>query len=906
MLPETSKLRLSITTLLLFVVSYVNSQNNINSVPADIIVPVTYSGTPARGIRVKQTTTAWANNTSVYHALYLPTNWEKGKKYPVIVEYNGNGPYNNKYGDICDGSVEGCNLGYGLSQGRDFIWVSMPCVNNTSPKSNAINWWGTAKDNGEETKRYTLATIRELSLKYGADTNCVIISGFSRGAVACNYIGLYDDEIAPIWKGFFCHSQYDGTDTTRHFPFADRQSAKNRLNRLNNRPQWISEGGSFKGTKSYIFDTVKTTDTNFTFQAIPYVNHTSIWVLRNSLETIKARKWLYGVVNMGREAGPTLVAPVNNDSITNNRFQVFTWVNIPNAISYEIEIAKDSNFINNVLFTQNLDTNVFVPGLSLPNGSIFWRVRYRDAQNNFSTWSASRRYTIKNIPSITNVKICPSQLPYVWNGLTFSNAGSQTAHIIDNFGYDSAATLNLSIKAASISTTNLSICPSALPFVWNGLTFNSAGSQVAYLVNSIGCDSAATLYLSIKQASISINSDTICSSQLPYVWNGLTFNAAGSQAAHLINSVGCDSAATLKLSIKAASASMINLSICPNALPYVWNGLTFNSSGSQTAHLTNSVGCDSAATLILNVKATLNGAIFVQIPANATLSQIKDSMKSALSCNVPCVLSFAANTTYNLEPTIDDTAYLIDLNNINNLTIEGNNATVVIKNRPYIGFIKLQNSSNVTIRRLKLDWDPLAHSLLDVIAVNKKDTNALNVNVRLCKVGGQSYSNYYPRIDDAAFQKYWSGAYLLNSIKNLNGTVKKNPTITFSIQPNWITPLASCLDTAAPIYNVYVKPSTAGKYFEIGDKFAVINRNGNGGVLNAYNCSNITIDSLTNYSCPMGMYYFYGCDNMKVLNCNADFKDNTRFINSNSYGIQAKLNTNGPLIQNCSFKGLID
>jgi hypothetical protein len=49
------------------------------------------------------------------------------------------------------------------------------------------------------------------------------------------------------------------------------------------------------------------------------------------------------------------------------------------------------------------------------------------------------------------------------------------------------------------------------------------------------------------------------------------------------------------------TSSNFNLTISSTSLPYTWNGLIFNSSGSQTAHLTNASGCDSAASLNLIV-----------------------------------------------------------------------------------------------------------------------------------------------------------------------------------------------------------------------------------------------------------------------------------------------------------------
>jgi hypothetical protein len=64
-----------------------------------------------------------------------------------------------------------------------------------------------------------------------------------------------------------------------------------------------------------------------------------------------------------------------------------------------------------------------------------------------------------------------------------------------------------------------------------------------------------TLNLTIKSPTSSTDSITINSSQLPYSWNGLTFSAAGTQTANLTNAAGCDSAATLTLSVTASTVA---------------------------------------------------------------------------------------------------------------------------------------------------------------------------------------------------------------------------------------------------------------------------------------------------------------------------------------------------------------
>jgi hypothetical protein len=102
-----------------------------------------------------------------------------------------------------------------------------------------------------------------------------------------------------------------------------------------------------------------------------------------------------------------------------------------------------------------------------------------------------------SVTSTSNLGICAVALPYSWNGLSFIAAGSKTAHLINSSGCDSAATLNLFVNPTSTSTTNTTICASALPYSWNGFTLTGAGSQIYHTTNYVGCDSAATLNLTV-------------------------------------------------------------------------------------------------------------------------------------------------------------------------------------------------------------------------------------------------------------------------------------------------------------------------------------------------------------------------------------------------------------------------
>ena len=210
------------------------------------------------------------------------------------------------------------------------------------------------------------------------------------------------------------------------------------------------------------------------------------------------------------------------------------------------------------------------------------------------------------ITSTTNASTCTNQLPYVWNGNNYNASGTYNVTLAGSNGCDSIATLNLIVRAVLISTTNASTCVNQLPYVWNGNNYNVSGSYNVILPGSNGCDSIATLNLTIKQISTSITNVIICTNQLPYVWNGNNYNTSGSYNVILPGSNGCDSTATLNLTVNTVLTSNTNASVCTNQLPYVWNGNNYNASGSYNVTLISQSGCDSIATLNLTVKPVLN------------------------------------------------------------------------------------------------------------------------------------------------------------------------------------------------------------------------------------------------------------------------------------------------------------
>lgn len=174
--------------------------------------------------------------------------------------------------------------------------------------------------------------------------------------------------------------------------------------------------------------------------------------------------------------------------------------------------------------------------------------------------STSNAISVTLNPTLTATKntiICSNQLPYSWNGQTITSGGTAVATYTTPSvvtGCDSTTTLNLTVNSVVTANANISVCSSAMPYTWNGQVITAGGTGVATHtgVAAGGCDSITTLNLTVVQPVTATQNITICHTQLPYVWNSQTLTAGGNAAAtYTTTSVvtGCDSTTTLNLTI---------------------------------------------------------------------------------------------------------------------------------------------------------------------------------------------------------------------------------------------------------------------------------------------------------------------------------------------------------------------
>jgi hypothetical protein len=136
---------------------------------------------------------------------------------------------------------------------------------------------------------------------------------------------------------------------------------------------------------------------------------------------------------------------------------------------------------------------------SVQGAYVFKLLSVTDGQNNTQTLDTSITINVVGPPppSITNVTVCSSQMPYVWNGNTYQDQGTHTVTLTSAAGCDSLATLVLTVNKSTSSNTVLSIIPDELPYTWNNINITKSGTYTSILTNAIGCDSTATLVLTV-------------------------------------------------------------------------------------------------------------------------------------------------------------------------------------------------------------------------------------------------------------------------------------------------------------------------------------------------------------------------------------------------------------------------
>jgi uncharacterized delta-60 repeat protein len=171
------------------------------------------------------------------------------------------------------------------------------------------------------------------------------------------------------------------------------------------------------------------------------------------------------------------------------------------------------------------------------------------------------------------------------------------------------------------STTFLTICSSQLPYNWNGYDLTTSGIYTFQSKTLEGCDSVAIMYFTVNPSLVTTSNIRICEKELPYTWNGLVIEKSGEYSIHLNSMAGCDSIDHLLVEVIPETIITQSITVCQSELPYTWLGKQYFESGTYTQIVQGSNGCPQKEILKLEV-INLNLSI---ITNNATCGSANGS-----------------------------------------------------------------------------------------------------------------------------------------------------------------------------------------------------------------------------------------------------------------------------------------
>ena len=267
-----------------------------------------------------------------------------------------------------------------------------------------------------------------------------------------------------------------------------------------------------------------------------------------------------------------------------------------------------------------------------------------------------------------NVYVCDAQNNYVFkisqlsrvdsNYIPTSN-GNYYALVTDNNGCtaktNTIAVQQSGLPSISIAATTNAVCPNTT--VSFKAKANNIGADYSFqwYKNNVAIDNAQDSILNIDSLTVidSVYCKVVvnprCNNPLVATSKKLTPNLIKSRTINITKSGcytvfyngksytndtimidtlrakgGCDSIINkVSLHVFKASYSTTNASICLGS-SYLFNGTSYNQSGTYTAHLSNSRGCDSSATLILSIVPTVTPTL--EIAANSTTILANESV----------------------------------------------------------------------------------------------------------------------------------------------------------------------------------------------------------------------------------------------------------------------------------------
>ena len=265
----------------------------------------------------------------------------------------------------------------------------------------------------------------------------------------------------------------------------------------------------------------------------------------------------------------------------------------------------------------NLSCNVFNAGSqSCPASLVSYYISTDDIWDNNDIFLAEDSISVLSVNQLENSNVTVSIPDTLTDGDYFILFRCDDDDVVNEFNENN----NLETLSINITTNNCPYETSSLveelcdgeTYYLNGNPYSSTGIYVDTIISTgAGCDTIVTVDLTVWPTYSIITNESICDNET-YVFNGATYDTTGTYIDSLLSVNNCDSILTLNLTVNPTYTSTINETICDGD-SYTFNGIDETDAGTYYDTVSTINYCDSIIILNLAVDpletATLNESI---------------------------------------------------------------------------------------------------------------------------------------------------------------------------------------------------------------------------------------------------------------------------------------------------------
>ena len=216
--------------------------------------------------------------------------------------------------------------------------------------------------------------------------------------------------------------------------------------------------------------------------------------------------------------------------------------------------------------------------------------------------------TVRYIPE-THIEhtMCKGET-YIFADQSLTQSGVYRHTYHKTGGCDSVVVLSLNVL--SPDTTYLAIQrPQGESYVWDGETIRQPGMYFHYGTNRFGCDSVSILQFTYNQVDTVSATLTVCPNELPFEWNGISANQTNRYTRLVQEANGNYTYYVLDLTVREVAQRDTTLSICEGG-SITFNGVTYDEAGHYRTYLT----CDT----LINVHIVVNQPVVYETHGTIT------------------------------------------------------------------------------------------------------------------------------------------------------------------------------------------------------------------------------------------------------------------------------------------------